>query len=202
MRLNFRGGQWKYTVTFGHATVFPCRFRLDPFVGNSYLWKLYDQVRIPDSEPTEPTGLPPLLIMVHVPRFAVPILLLFRLSNACYFSPENPSVYRCTYFLLANLQILTSLGVPFTYVETVSSFSDCTAAPYTGVEWRTAYVGDSTFTANTVTFILSEADTYVGSVFISYVYPDMILTILEPGQTIIQVSLSRGKVCSPPTELF
>jgi hypothetical protein len=70
----------------------------------------------------------------------------------------------------------------------------CSQSPFTQTQNRTAWVRGTTYTANpaTVTFSQSIA-------FQTYVYPNLIMTLLTPGDIITQVPLKGfiGTV-SPP----
>jgi hypothetical protein len=83
-----------------------------------------------------------------------------------------------------NLTTLTDLRetTALTYVETYYNITDCETSPFIYTEWRTAYVRDSTYPGNTVTITLQSAN-----VLVSYTFPDLILTLLQPGDTVIMV---------------
>lgn len=54
--------------------------------------------------------------------------------------------------------------------------------PLTWTEWRTAYVRGTPYPGDTVTVTLQFSDTEV-----TYSFPDLILTILQPGDEITMV---------------
>jgi hypothetical protein len=76
------------------------------------------------------------------------------------------------------------MTLPFSYVETYSDITGCSTRPFIFTEWRTAYVGASTYPALAATVALITD----GSVYVTYNYPDLILTALTPGETMTQVS--------------
>jgi len=85
-----------------------------------------------------------------------------------------------------NLTTFTDLRATtaFTYVETYYNITDCDTSPFIFTEWRTAYVRGSTYAGNTVTITLQS-----GNTFVTYTFPDLIVTLLQPGDTVIMVSL-------------
>ena len=59
---------------------------------------------------------------------------------------------------------------------------DCSTDPLVWTEWRTAVVRGTSYSGNTVTNSLGVSDTAA-----TYTFPDLILTILEPGDQITMV---------------
>jgi hypothetical protein len=57
----------------------------------------------------------------------------------------------------------------------------CALDPTAFTRWKTAYVDGATFTAYTVTA------TFTGPTHFTYIFPDLILTMLTPGELMIQV---------------
>jgi hypothetical protein len=66
----------------------------------------------------------------------------------------------------------------------VNTESGCTASPFTQTFWATATVGGNIYIAYaaTVTFYPS-----TGTLTMSYVFPDLIVTMLTPGELITAV---------------
>jgi hypothetical protein len=82
---------------------------------------------------------------------------------------------------LSNLDI----DAPFTYVETFSSpAADCQTDPATVTEYRTAYVNGETYYALAVSYTLQVPTL---TFYRTYTYPNLILTLLNPGDVIYQV---------------
>lgn len=82
-----------------------------------------------------------------------------------------------------DITTLTDLhsAAPFTYVETYYDIENCSSDPFVFQEWRTVYVGGSTYPGKTAT-ITVETNTLV-----TYTFPDLILTLLHPGAIILMV---------------
>lgn len=77
-----------------------------------------------------------------------------------------------------------ALSAPLTYVETFSGYaSDCSTVPATVTEWRTASVDSVLYPAFVETYTLRTGTTYC-----TYTYPGLILTLLKPGDIVMQVS--------------
>jgi hypothetical protein len=79
------------------------------------------------------------------------------------------------------LTTLTDLRepVPFTYFETLSNINDCNN---TLTIWRTAVVNGTSYSGQTVTYVLTQ-----GATTLEYVFPDLLLTLLKPGEVMTQV---------------
>lgn len=92
------------------------------------------------------------------------------------------------------------LNEPFTYVETFSSPApDCATDPATITEWRIAYIHDKTYDALPTSYTLRIAtDTF----YVTYVYPGFILTILQPGDVIYQITGECYRECVHPVILL
>jgi hypothetical protein len=134
------------------------------------------------------------------------ILLLVAIpstSLACSYWYGTNNV-RLPLLLLILHQDLTTildlnLPVPFMYVETFSSPApDCATDPATVTEWRTAWIG-----TNTATSYLALATSYTLQVqtttsYCTYIYPELYLTMLKPGDVIKQVSGNTRAVRNHP----
>jgi hypothetical protein len=59
--------------------------------------------------------------------------------------------------------------------------ADCSAIPVTMTQWRTAYVNDRTYPGETVVPTIS------GPTSVTYTFPQLLLTMLQPGAVITQV---------------
>jgi hypothetical protein len=99
-------------------------------------------------------------------------------DNVCLFRTSVSLTYQ-------NLTTLTDLHATtaFTYVETYYDITDCETAPFIYTEWRTAYVRGSSYPGDTVTITLQS-----GNTFVTYTFPDLRVTLLQPGDTMIMVS--------------
>ena len=102
-------------------------------------------------------------------------------------------------YVVANSQQLTTLSdlrqpVPFTLVETdLSLASDCSTSPITQTQWRTAYLRGTEYPGNGFVATFSQPG---GTVYISYVFPDLILTLLHPGDIISMVFFPKKSVAA------
>jgi hypothetical protein len=81
---------------------------------------------------------------------------------------------------LSNLDVVA----PFTYVETYSSpAADCATDPGTVTQSRTVYVNGNSYLALVRSFTIQFPTTF----YCTYTYPDLILTLLSPGDVIVEV---------------
>lgn len=67
----------------------------------------------------------------------------------------------------------------------------CSISPTVYTRWKTAYVNGQTYRGNTIVATIS------GPTYFTYIFPDLILTLLTPGELMTQVignqtSLSVG----------
>ena len=62
--------------------------------------------------------------------------------------------------------------------------SGCSTSPTVYTRWKTAYVNGETFPGNTV------IATITGPTHFTYIFPDLLLTMLTPGELMIQVEIS------------
>ena len=123
------------------------------------------------------------------------ILGLFALtggSDACAYWNGTKNVPNNYWHPLAEpiiqgLSTLSDLNLdgPFTYVETFSSPApDCATDPATVTEWRTAYIDETAYYALPTSYTLQVV---TETFYVTYTYPDLILTLLKPGDVIYQV---------------
>jgi hypothetical protein len=75
-------------------------------------------------------------------------------------------------------------------VETYSDafMSNCSASPEIITEWRTAYVNGQAYPGLAVTGTISSPT------WLTYTFPELILTLLQPGDVISQVILKPRRV--------
>lgn len=79
-----------------------------------------------------------------------------------------------------------TIPAPLTIMETyLNVATGCSQSPFTQTQNRTAWVRGTTFTANPATVTFSQSSI----AFQTYVYPNLILTLLTPGDIITQVLL-------------
>ena len=68
--------------------------------------------------------------------------------------------------------------------------TDCAATPTTFVEWDTALLSGTSYTALPVTETFDQSSTYI---YVSFTYPDLIMTKFRPGDEITLVLLERRR---------
>ena len=79
------------------------------------------------------------------------------------------------------------------YVETfIDVASNCIASPFTQTFWESATAQGITYPAMVATVTFAEP----GTTFITFIFPDLIVTMLTPGELITQVSLPDLSVVS------
>ncbi len=84
---------------------------------------------------------------------------------------------------IANISDLRD-STAFTYVETASSteMSGCSTDPATLTEWRTAYVNGIAYPGETVVATITGPTSFI------YTFPQLIVSLLAPGDVITQVN--------------
>jgi hypothetical protein len=117
------------------------------------------------------------------------VSLFTRLSEACTSSPYEPvsSLHgRSDWPHYKGLTSLTDLRtpVPLTYHVTISSITRCNN---TLTEWRTIVVRGTSYTGPTITYTLTDT---VPEITQTYIYPNLSLTLLLPGDTLTMVFMT------------
>ena len=74
-------------------------------------------------------------------------------------------------------------ATPLTYVETLV-VSGCGSTPYSFTEWRTAYVSGTPYPALAA---VTQIPAPSGTVEITFTYANLLMTMLQPGDTILVV---------------
>jgi hypothetical protein len=71
--------------------------------------------------------------------------------------------------------------------------SGCTSSPFTQTFWATATVGGNIYVAEAATITFTPS---TGSLTVTYVFPDLIVTMLTPGELITEVRSNTIWYCT------